>query len=97
MNTNIVTAEKILRRWGITASKVEQLLAKDDHQLDERINIIVEIHKLVYKKLGNPKAIKAFMAEPSHEAEWNGRQPRLMIASGSIDDLRDVLSFVEPK
>ncbi len=30
MNTNIVTAEKILRRWGITASKVEQLLAKDD-------------------------------------------------------------------
>ncbi|WP_279143843.1 hypothetical protein [Photobacterium phosphoreum] len=97
MSTEIVIATTLLRRWGIEASKVKQLLAKDDHQLDERINIIVKIHKLVYKKLGNSKAIKAFMAEPNHEAEWNGRQPRLMIASGSIDDLRDVLSFVEPK
>lgn len=37
------------------------------------------------------------MAEPNHEAEWSGRQPRLMITFGSTDDLRDVLSFVEPE
>ncbi len=91
MNTKIVTATTLLRRWGIEESKIKQLLAKDDHQLDQRINIIVNIHKLVKKKQGNPKAIKAFMAEPNHKVGWNGHRPQAIIESSSVDDLRYVL------
>lgn len=91
MNTKIVIATTLLRRWGIKASKVKQLLAEDDLQLDERINTIIDIHNLVYKKQDNSKAIKAFMAEPNHKVGWNGHRPQAIIESGSIDDLRYVL------
>ena len=91
MNTKIVIATTLLRRWGIKASKVKQLLAEDDLQLDERINTIIDIHNLVYKKQDNSKAIKAFMADPNHKIGWNGHRPQAIIESGSIDDLRYVL------
>lgn len=97
MNTEIVIATTLLRRWGIKASEIEQVLAKDDHQLDERINIIVKIHKLVYKKLGNSKAIKAFMAEPNHKAGWNGHRPQAIIEYASVDDFHYVFKRILAK
>ena len=44
MNTKIVIARTLLKRWGATEHNIHQILSKDDHQLDERISAIIDIH-----------------------------------------------------
>lgn len=86
MNTKIVIARTLLKRWGATDHNIHQILSKDDHQLDERINTIVKIHTQLFTALGNSKAIKAFMAEPNHKTWWDERIPLSIIASGEMCD-----------
>ena len=94
MNTKIVIARTLLKRWGATEYNIHQILSKDDHQLDERISAIIDIHAQLQKALGNPKHINKFMAEPNHKAWWDGRIPLSIIASGKMCDLNDVCSQI---
>ncbi|WP_232568264.1 hypothetical protein [Photobacterium iliopiscarium] len=44
MNTKIVIARTLLKRWSSTEHNIHQILSKDDHQLDKRISTIIDIH-----------------------------------------------------
>lgn len=109
--TGFKAADKILLSWGCTAQQCQTILgiselsyhkfksAPDTTQLNpeqlERISHLLNIHQTLRTTFNTPSNLSRFMGMKNDNVPFAGRTPLTMIASGNIDDLREVAQHID--
>ncbi len=109
--TGFKAADKILASWGCTAEQCHKILGiselsyhkfksnPDTTQLNpeqlERVSHLLNIHQTLRTTFNTPSNLSRFMGMKNYNVPFAGRTPLAMIASGNIDDLREVAQHID--
>jgi len=85
-------ANELLTLWGVSKNQVDAILPSiaDDEELQTRINLLFSIHDCLQLLVREEKKRNRYMATKNTGPFFDGRKPLDIIASGKLNDLKDV-------